>query len=286
MDASVEERFTMAKTVVPWVMARVGEGLLAIESSWVREMLVLPPTTGVPLSVGSVRGVFTLRNEVVPVVDLRRLLGMSSAAEENQALLDLFAQRAGDHRRWVAELETSVREARPFKLTLDPHGCAFGKWYDTYKAPNVVLESHLKRFGAPHQAIHGLGAEVAELVRQGSSDKALQLIDGGRETILATLMQLFDETPRVLAETNREMVLVLQGARRRLGVTADAVESVEPIRPESLAAIQGLGSATSTGLVSRTARTAKGDRLVLVMEVDRLLAQFSKVSREVEREAA
>jgi chemotaxis signal transduction protein len=276
----------MAKTVVPWVLARVGESLLAVESSWVREMLVVPPTTSVPMADATVRGMFTLRDEVVPVVDLRKLLGSPSAADENQALLDLFAQRAEDHRRWVAELEASVREARPFKLTLDPHGCAFGKWYDNYRAPNVVLESHMKRFDAPHKEIHALGAKVADLVRTGTTAEALQVIEACHRTVLANLLQLFDDTPRVLAETNREIVLVLRGARRRLGVTADTVESVEPLNPGTVSEIQGLGSAASTGLVSRTARTVKSDRMVLVLEVDRLLARFSNVLGEAGQKAA
>ena len=269
----------MAQQVVPWVLIRLGQSVLAIESSSVREMLLLPHTTGVPNAGPEVRGVVTLRDRAIAVVDLRKLLGMPSLLEDADALNATLEQRAEDHRRWVDELASSVTDRREFKLTLDPHQCAFGKWYDGFRATSVVLESHLKRFDQPHKAIHALGATVADLVRQGRADDAHAVIDHARSTTLVTLMQLFDETPKILAEMNREMLIVLRDGDHIISITADAVESVEAVSAESIEPIQVPRAAYGgTCVVLQTARTVKTDMLTLILDAKVLLGQFSNVA--------
>jgi len=264
----------VAQQVVPWVLIRLGSSVLALESSSVRELLLLPQITPVP-NAGVIRGMVTLRNQAIAVIDLRQLLGMRSLGADADVLNATLVQRAEDHRRWLAELEASVTEHREFKLTLDPHQCAFGKWYDTFTPSSVVLQSHMKRFDQPHKQIHALGARVGDLVRTGRHEDAQAQIATARATTLATLLQLFDDTPKILAEMNREMLVVLRDGQRLVSITADAVESVEAIRPDTVAAIHLPGGAPADCLVTQTARTAKTGALVLLLDVPRLLRQFT-----------
>ncbi|MBP8274218.1 MAG: chemotaxis protein CheW [Acidobacteria bacterium] len=268
----------MALQVVPWVLVKLGQSVFALESSHVREMLLLPHTTGMPNVGSEIRGMVTLRNRAIPVIDLRRVLGMPSLDDDATALNATLSQRAEDHRRWIAELDASVLERRGFGLTLDPHACAFGKWYDTFTTTSVVLDSHLKRFDQPHKAIHALGVTVADMVRKGQHEDAHQLILVARDTTLATLMRLFDETPKILAEMNREMLIVLSDGQQFIGVTADAVASVEPISQETIADIALPAAARANGLVTQTARTTKGNQLVLVVNTTDLLGRFLQKS--------
>jgi purine-binding chemotaxis protein CheW len=48
-------------------------------------------------------------------------------ADESLAFVAMLEQRKQDHKRWLDELAASVREARAFTLTTDPHACAFGR---------------------------------------------------------------------------------------------------------------------------------------------------------------
>ncbi len=265
----------MAQQISPWVLLRLGANVLAIESALVRDMLILPACVPIPLSGPDVRGMVTLRNQAVPVVDLRRALGMPSLQDEQQALIATLAERAEDHKRWVAELDEAVTERRPFTLTLDPHACKFGKWYDSFKTSSIVLEGHLKRFDAPHKAIHALGEQVMTLARAGKDADAHALVAQARQTTLASLLQLFAQTPQIFEEMNREMLLVLRDGQQMLGITADSVESVEPLRLDSMAPIE-LGAGAANGLVCRTAKTARNETLLLVLEGRALLERFSE----------
>lgn len=55
---------------------KLGREDFAIELRRVREIMPLVPVAAVPLAPEYVRGVFNLRGEVVPVVDLRRKFGL------------------------------------------------------------------------------------------------------------------------------------------------------------------------------------------------------------------
>ena len=83
-------------------------------------------------------------------MDLRVRLGMIPLKKEIDDLVDLMKQREQDHRKWLEELESSVRQQREFKLATDPHKCAFGKWYDTFTTDNLTLGHALKKFDQPH----------------------------------------------------------------------------------------------------------------------------------------
>jgi hypothetical protein len=157
-----------------WAIVELKNQCFALATQDVREMLVIPDIVRVPNMPDYIRGVINLRGRVMPLVDLRKRLGMASATEEVDGFCNLMTQREQDHRNWVAELEASVQGHREFKLTTDPHKCAFGKWYDTYQTDNAWIAALLKKFDKPHKKIHGVGLQVVQMVADGRFDQALQ----------------------------------------------------------------------------------------------------------------
>ncbi len=256
----------------PWVTFRLAERLFGIESSYVMEMLVLPGMSELPTAADYVRGVVNLRGTVILVVDLRKKMRMPSASQHVDELIELLAHREEDHHKWVNELEASVKEGRDFKLTTDPHGCAFGKWYDTYKPTNLMLENHLKKFDEPHKRIHALGAEVIALMKTGKRDEALARIEKERGNTLKQLADLFAEAKKILRETLREIIIVLNNGQRTIGVTVDSIESVEHLKEGTIDEIPGFSTLLKDGLVTRTGKTARGEKIVLLMNVDEVFS--------------
>lgn len=217
------------------VMVRLGSRAFGIPVGVVAEMVQLGKLTPLPDSPGNLRGVMLVRGESVAVHDLRGLLGMSPRPQEVAEMQAMFQAREEDHRRWLAELERSVTEARPFTLATDPHKCAFGKWYDSYKTSNILLESHLRKFDAPHRRIHALAVEVSGLVEAGDASKAMKRIEETRVGDLSEMIRLFGQLRELLASTSTEIALVLRGepGRPRYAYTVDNIESVQDLRPVS-----------------------------------------------------
>lgn len=255
----------MPDFAAPWVIARVGECLIGVESGWASEMIVLPNVAAVPLSPSWVRGVATRRGSAFTVLDLRLLLGLRTLAAENAALLAVLAEREQDHRRWLAELEASVAESRAFTLATDPTKCAFGRWYAAYRAPNDVLARHLKSFDQPHRAVHAVALQVEALLQRGQREEATALVERTRGNQLARLLALFHGTATVLDESTRETVIIHDDGGDAVGLTVDRIEAVARLDAETFQTIPVIGC-EAAALISGTARAPGSTDIVLLLD--------------------
>lgn len=209
----------------------VGPHLVGIPAEQVQEMFVLADVRKPPGVPPHQRGVARLRGWALPAVDLRVCLGHPSAEAELQALLQLLRDRERDHQHWLAELDASVRERRPFGLATDPRKCRFGQWYYAFKTDDAVLRGELVRFEAPHAQVHALALEVAARQAEGDHEAARAVVERGRVT-LGVLLDLFGRLRQAVVAQQREVgVLVRLGGRDAVLVVdrAEAVAELEVI---------------------------------------------------------
>jgi purine-binding chemotaxis protein CheW len=76
LDSTGQEQFTDRDQYIGLLVGKE-PFLLAIED--IAEIIIPPPMTWVPLGPPSVDAVFNLRGQIVPVVNLRRLMGLERA---------------------------------------------------------------------------------------------------------------------------------------------------------------------------------------------------------------
>jgi purine-binding chemotaxis protein CheW len=207
------------------------------------------------------RGVMNLRGRIIPVVDLRQRLGMTSATEETERFCATMDQRRQDHVKWLSELEASAREDREFTLATDPHRCAFGKWYDNYKAEDPWIRALLTRFDKPHQKIHSSAAEVLKLREQGRPQDALALIEKRRASVLSEMIGLFTSLQELIREAQREIAVVIQEAGRLFAVLVDAAVSIEKFGEKD---IDPLPVRTHGAVVQVARRESVGNPILLL----------------------
>lgn len=258
-------------TDMPWAIVRLKNQWFAIPTLDMREMLLLPEVAAIPHVPDYVRGVLNLRGKVIPLVDLRKRLGMVSAAEETGNFCSLMAQREQDHRRWLAELEASVRECREFRLTTDPHQCAFGKWYDAYRSDDPWITALLKKFDEPHRKIHGVAAQVEQLVSAGKTGEAAARIADSRDNTLSLMVRLFDDLKSLVREAQRETAVILAVSGRTFGISVDGAVSVEKLVPGSVAPLPRGAGAGCGGVVQRLGQRFRQDQPLLLIETSRVL---------------
>lgn len=235
-------------------------------------MVIMPEVAEVPDVPDYFRGVINLRGRVIPLLDLRKRMGLASALEEVESFCILMEQREQDHRKWLNELEASVKEKRPFTLATDPHKCAFGKWYDTYHVNNAWVGGLLKRFDAPHQEIHGIAIQVENLKAKGAHDEAEQLVQKTREGALAKMLKLFADLRDLVRQESREMAVILQNNGKIFAISVDLAESIEKLHPGSIEEVPTAVPIADNGVVRRFGKRAKNSEVVLIIETDRLMS--------------
>jgi purine-binding chemotaxis protein CheW len=256
----------------PWLVADLKDQFFGLSTQSVQEMVMMPQCAKVPNSPPHIRGVINLRGKILSLVDLRLLLGMKSLQEETSSLIDLMKQREQDHRNWMEQLEQSIRDDTPFRLTLDPHECKFGKWYDNFHTENLIVSQFLKKFDEPHKKIHALGGEALELNRQGRHEEAMKRVEQEKSTTLAKLFDLFREFRSILAESSREIAVVVSDGQRSFAVSVDGVQSVERLQSESFKRLSETGMELEHEAVQVSARRQKSEEVVLILDTSRILA--------------
>lgn len=224
-----------SKTEYPWALFNLEESVYGVSSEHIIAIFLLENIITMPDMPHYMRGVVNLRGKIVPIIDTRKFYGLPTVKEEIIGLKKIMEARKQDHINWLNELEQSVIEDRDFKLTTDPHACAFGKWYDSFETNDMVLNYLLKKFDTPHKQVHEVGIEVRKLVDQGKHEKAFDLINKAKQRELKKMIDLFNSFCNEYSDTKRELVIVLEDPKedREIGLTVDKVIAVEPIQADN-----------------------------------------------------
>ncbi len=255
------------KNEFPWVIFSIKGTLFAISASIVRSMVAMPPVVQVPYTPDYVRGVVNLRGRVIPVIDLRTRLGMKSFLLDVEEFCTMLEQREQDHLNWMQELEASVHERRNFKLAVDPHLCAFGKWFDSYKPESNLLEMLVKKFEEPHEKIHAIAAKVKSLEKSGNIDVAHEIIARCRNNELSEMIGLFREMRKAYIECSREICIVMLLSSQYIAVTVDSIESVEKLTRNGFEELSEVVSGQGgKNFIFSTGRRSKHDDLVFLLD--------------------
>jgi purine-binding chemotaxis protein CheW len=118
----------------------LGDLLMALPASEVREVVQDPSITPVPLLPPVIRGVFNVRGELVTVLDLRRRLGLPDEQSSSAVHLiiptpdgtvSLLVDRQGD----VMETDRAAFEAPPSGIAEGGRDCVLG----VYKLPDRLM---------------------------------------------------------------------------------------------------------------------------------------------------
>ncbi len=223
----------------------------------------------------SILGFLPQAGAIIPVVDLRLTLGFTSAEQETKTVLETLGQREREHVSWLDELQTSVKEGREFRLTTNPHECAFGKWHDSLKGDpaalhsfvngNSSLQSIFVAFEDPHRKIHAVAVDVRKLVVDKRVDEALDLIEHARFGVLRTMVDLFTRARNLISSQRRTLLLVLEHDREHMGVLIDRVQALRMIGPEHLQTLS-----VKSMLVSQMATMNNNDKPSAMVDVPAL----------------
>lgn len=259
----------------PWVLLNIAGIKYGISCEHVLSLNEIGKTTPFPRAPREIKGLVDFRGVSVPLVDIKSILAAKSKETDLREFNTMMDARFQDHMNWLAALEKSVKENAEFKLTTDPHKCAFGRWYDSYDTKNsgIMFSITFSRFNFPHMAIHAIAKEAQAYVANGEHDKAAALIEATREKELRQMMGLFDDIKTAYKEVRREILVTFGKGRNCVGIAVDEIVSTERLcefDEKTLACTCG-GSKVLYGLGKR-----KSGEPVFLLNDEYFLETFSK----------
>ncbi len=260
-----------------YVIVKVCGQMYGLPVKHVREMLVLPEVTELPQAPSFMRGIINLRGQVIPLFDLRVRMGLPAVSLEMEELQELMRQREEDHKNWLLELEASIREGREFKLALDPHQCAFGKWRDSFQTNVMALNTALVNFDRPHAKIHAIAEQAFTLKQNEGKARALELMAQTQKGPLHKMIELFAEIRHAISLSFREIALVAEENGRLMALSVDEVETVEGLRHEDADDMSRLESGEG-GMVESVARRRSDGKVVFILDTREFFEQTEEIT--------
>lgn len=256
---------------VLWVLARVKNTICAINSDCVESILLLEEgITYLPDSDNVHPGIVNYRNGVLPIIDLRGLLKMIPLETEHSEFIAMLEERKCDHVKWVDELKRCLANGETFRMATDPHKCAFGRWYDTYKPENNAVSYQLKSICAPHRRLHETAIRMNELHFESPDiESQRQIIYEEAEGYMKKVLGILDKAKQAYEASFRKMAIVMSDGESNCGILVDEVIAIETLTdvPKN----EG-SNINTTNLMSGIAQRSQSKDLVLVLSTDSILS--------------
>lgn len=114
----------------------------AFDIAKVSEIIKVTDITAVPNVPSYVRGLFTIRNHLLPILDLREMLGLPSLVSERHKVID---RAVAEHRSWAENLQHVLEAGLHFTGAVSAKESAFGVWLESYKTSGIEVEAIIKR---------------------------------------------------------------------------------------------------------------------------------------------
>ena len=250
------------------VTFRIAKEEFAFHMEHVREILRVQTPNQVPDVPDYVLGVLTVRGQILPVIDLRRLLQQRSLADE---FADSCRPLREEYERWMDQVEKVFADGSQQKVDssvtrASPQVAGRNQQFQPVADGGAGEGARAERKG--HQAASGCGPKHEE---RGDRDAARacgeEVLSGGRETV-AALRQFEEQIAQNIQEDQRIIVVDAEGFV--LGLVVDHVHEVLNV-PKNL--MEPPPRITSSGgmELSGVAKLDDGARLIMLLDVASLM---------------
>jgi chemotaxis signal transduction protein len=249
------------------VTFRIAKEEFAFHMEHVREILRVQTPNQVPDVPDYVLGVLTVRGQILPVIDLRRLLQQRSLADE---FADACRSLREEYERWIEQTGSVFAGGSHSKVDASVTD-QLRKWLaETNSSSQLLMEALAKARGLNEKVIKQLQVRTKHEER-GDLDAARacgeEALHGGRETA-AALRKFEQQIAQNIQEDQRIIVVDAEGFV--LGLVVDHVHEVLNVPKNLLEPPPRITTSGGTEL-SGVAKLDDGSRLIMLLDVANLM---------------
>ena len=249
------------------VTFRIAKEEFAFPMEHVREILRVSTPNQVPDVPDYVLGVLTVRGQILPVIDLRRMLQQRSLAEE---FADFCRPLREDYERWIMLTEKAFAGDAHAKVD-SAAAERLRKWLaETNSSSQTLMEALARARGLNEKALKQLQTRLKHAER-GDAEAALasghEALGAARETV-AALLRFEEQIAQNIQEDQRIIVVDAEGVV--LGLVVDRVHEVMNV---SKSLVEPPPRITAQGgmELSGVAKLNDGARLIMLLDVGHLV---------------
>ncbi len=253
----------------------LGTDEFAFDIAAVHEIIRAREITAVPNVPDFVVGIQTLRDTILPVIDLRRIVQKEALGEESRQRI---RQLIASHAEWSDALERAVKSGVPFDKPVDPRQCALGQMLEDRQRGVALLGSSLfgklnSRIRPPHNRLHDSARQAMQWAA-GEQERVREGVVEVNRSAQSQVTDILEEAHvQVLDSLRREQkVLVVESRGTTFGLLVDRINEVLRIAADSIDSTPALISGYGRELKG-VAKLDGGGRLIMMLDEHAVISQ-------------
>lgn len=170
--------------------------------------------------------VITFQNKSVQLYDFNKLIGTVSHQQLISSMLKELESMSGHHKKWLDDIETTLKENTPFTQNLDADKCIFGLWYNNFKTEDEELLDILKRLDQPHKTLHQTAKKILSTY-QSEPEQSLAMLAQLRQNVLPEILSLTQLMRERALSSIRPIIIFVEHIQGR--ITALRLDKINDI---------------------------------------------------------
>jgi len=264
----------------------VGDEEFCLDIDSVKEILKLEELTVVPNVPDYVIGIQSVRNSLLPVIDMRRIMNISNYEQNNEE----FIKKMNDIiDMFVNDLEYSIKNMHDIVKLKDYSDCELNLIINSKVVNKQGVRIILDKIDEYHKEIHQNAKIIIDKLNN-KDDNIDEFFNTKIKMYQNLLKELFDELYEFMNKTNKkaQRVIVVEVNNILVGLLVDKVSEVLRISKNKIDSTPYVIANYGKELKS-IAKLDEGKRLIMILDEKKLISSedvetISNISKEDEEE--
>jgi purine-binding chemotaxis protein CheW len=250
----------------------------------VREVLRVGNITEVPNVVSYVVGILTVRNSVLPVVDIRKLFGMKLLVDELSKELEMMEKTS---KQWVDSFRQSIVLGTGSRNEINAENTYLGKWIDNFRTASEGIGKAVQDLRYSNFKLYEVGKSIALKSKVSSVDESIKSVDTYLMPVYKQLElkfeQMKDSIRKEISEDQRILVVDING--KPVGILVDRMQQVIRVPKNTLENPPTILSSEKSEALKSIVKIDEGKRIILLLNEKRVITnQRIQELTEIENE--
>lgn len=265
-----------------WLKFKIKENLYAIDCSFVKYIGVVPKKELIEMSGASeyVSGIFKFNNEIVTLLNMRRIFDFENIFEEANYFLEKIEKRKNDYDELKELFAKNVKLKEKTIVSEKSDKWDFDSWYENNKSKYSTVNFVFQKIYEPHQEVFNLINSANSLISENEPDleqkldEILNLVYG---EYMQEIISFLDEAKKNYVNSIREMFISINEKTISAAFTIDEVIGIEPLEVfEESAEARNINLPDFVSDISRDEQ----DNLVMIIDIHKVVMMAEQFDRQ------
>jgi purine-binding chemotaxis protein CheW len=236
----------------------------------VQEILRVSKITEVPDAPPFVMGLLSLRNNLLPIVDLRKLFGMSSLVSNKELEVD---RMLASYQNWMHQFKNSIGNDSIQYKDLDT--VPIFKWIESFRTSSEKISKLLQNIRFFHQDINIQSKNLTSNSDINTIEKRSEFFNKNIEPLFDQLIISLNECKQSLETEIKEdqRILVIDINNQSIGILVDRMQQVIRVQEDFIDPPPTLIHADKQDNLQGIVKLENGNRLILLVDETKLFTE-------------